>query len=107
MSKLQVLNETDFNNLIQNTDKPVVIDLFADWCAPCRMLAPAVEGLANDYAEKAVVAKVNVDENQNVAQQYNVMGIPTVLFFKNGKVADRVVGLVRQDELSNRLESIL
>lgn len=107
MSKLQVLNETDFNNLIQNTDKPVVIDLYADWCAPCRMLAPAVEGLADDYAEKAVVAKVNVDDNQNVARQYNVMGIPTVLFFKNGKLADRVVGLVRQDELSNRLESIL
>src|SRR6202047_2035581 len=80
--------------------QPVMVDFWADWCRPCHMLAPTVAEIANDYAGKLKVVKLNVDENVNSAGRYNIRGIPTLLIFKGGQVADQIVGAVPQEQIS-------
>lgn len=81
---------------VMDTDKPVLLDFWASWCAPCKMLSPAIEKLSQQYADKAVIGKVNIDEQRELAQQFGVMSIPSVFVIKNGKVIDTVVGLKPQ-----------
>ena len=80
--------------------QPVMVDFWADWCRPCHMLAPTVAEIANDYAGKLKVVKLNVDENVNSAGRYNIRGIPTLLIFKGGQVADQIVGAVPKEQIS-------
>jgi len=96
-----------FDTEVLQSDTPVLVDFWAPWCAPCRMIAPAVEDLADSYAGKAKVGKVNVDDNQAVAQRYNVMSIPTLLVFKDGKVVDQVVGAVNKEHIENMLQKVV
>ena len=80
-----------------------MVDFYADWCGPCRMVAPIVEELAGEYAGKVKIGKINVDENPNTAKQYNVMSIPTILFIKGGKVVDQVIGALPKASLQQKL----
>ena len=83
-----------------SNSQPVMVDFWADWCRPCHMLAPTVAEIANDYAGKLKVVKLNVDENVNSAGRYNIRGIPTLLIFKGGQVADQIVGAVPKEQIS-------
>lgn len=101
------VTDADFEALILKSDVPAVVDLWADWCGPCHMIAPSVEQLASAYDGRAVIAKLNVDENSNVPGRYGIMGIPTLLYFKDGKEVDRQVGVVGYPVLANKLEKLL
>lgn len=90
-----------------NSGKPVVVDLWAEWCGPCIKLGPAVEKLAEEFEDKAIVGKLNVDENDEISTENRVRNIPTVLFFKDGELKDRTVGLVSFDELRSKLEALI
>lgn len=89
-----------------STEQPVMIDFWAEWCGPCRMVGPSVEEVSKDFAGKAVVGKVNVDHNPNTAAEYGIRNIPTILFFKDGKVVDKVVGVVPKEQLMQKLEAL-
>jgi len=92
---------------IMNGDKPVVVDFWAEWCGPCKMIAPAIEDLAREYEGKAVIGKMNVDENDEVAGEYGIRSIPTVLFFKNGVLKDKHIGAATKNLLEEKLKAIL
>lgn len=106
MKALKV-TDSSFSDSILNSDKPALVDFWATWCGPCIRIAPVIEALAEEYSDRAVVAKLDVDENQATAQQYGVMSIPTLLFFKNGQVVDKLVGAANKKVLSDKLEAIL
>jgi thioredoxin 1 len=100
---IQHLTDANFQSII-NGGKPVFIDFWAAWCGPCRMIAPIVEELAPSYQEKAVIAKMDVDQNPNVPQQLGVTSIPTLMMFKNGKLVDRAVGAMPRGELQKFID---
>ena len=100
------IKDSNFEEII-NTDKPVLVDFWAEWCGPCKMIGPVVEELAKDYDGKAVVGKVNVDENQALSQKFGVRSIPTLLVFKNGELVDKQVGAVPKAALQSKLEAQL
>jgi thioredoxin 1 len=104
MGKTLELNDSNFDQAI-NSDKPVLVDFWAEWCGPCKMIGPVVEELARDYEGKAVVAKLNVDENPQVTARFGVRSIPTLLVFKNGQVVDKQVGAVPKSVLSQKLQA--
>lgn len=85
----------------------VMVDFWAVWCGPCRMIAPTIEELAKEYAGKIKVAKLNTDENQDIASKYKIMGIPTIMFFKNGERVDQIVGAVPKGQLKTKIDSLL
>jgi thioredoxin 1 len=101
------ITDGNFEELVMQSDKPVLIDFWAVWCGPCRMIAPFVEEMAKEYDGKAVIGKVDVDSNPGVAAQFGIRNIPTVLFVKNGQVADKQVGACPKQVLVNKLNALL
>jgi thioredoxin 1 len=101
--KVQHLTDGNFDSTIQGSAVPVLVDFWAEWCAPCRRLSPTVDAVAAELEGKLLVAKVNVDENPVTPGRFGVRGIPTLILFKGGKIVDQVVGLVSKDELKQIL----
>ncbi|HOW10681.1 MAG TPA: thioredoxin [Bacteroidales bacterium] len=101
------VNDTNFEEIVLKADKPVMVDFWAEWCGPCRMIAPYVEEISREYEGKAVVAKCDVDNSPGVAAKFNIRTIPTVLFFKNGAVADKQIGAVSKVNFVNKLTRLL
>lgn len=97
--------DSNFEELALKSDKPVIIDFWAEWCGPCRMVSPIVEQIATEYEGKAVIGKLNVDHNPNVSAQFGIRNIPTILFMKDGKVVDKQVGAVPKGVLVEKLEA--
>lgn len=107
MSEIILLSEQNWETEITNSDLPVVVDFWAEWCAPCRMMAPILEEIKREYQGKIKVGKLNVDENSTIAGQYRIMGIPTLLFFRSGKIVDKVVGIVSRKTLDDKIGKLL
>ena len=101
------ITDDSFEKEVLQADQPVLVDFWAAWCGPCRMIAPTVEALAKEYAGKAKVAKVNVDENNLTPAKYNIRGIPTLLLFKDGQVREQIVGAAGRDAIENMLKKHL
>lgn len=103
------LEATDgnFEELVLQSDKPVIVDFWAEWCGPCRMVGPIVEEIGTEYEGRAVTTKLDVDSNPGVTQKYGIRNIPTILFFKNGEVVDKQVGAVPKSTLVNKLEALM
>lgn len=98
------VSDSSFEKDVLQSDKPVLVDFWAAWCAPCRMLTPTVEAVAEKYAEAARVVKINVDENPSVSQRYGIKGIPTLILFKGGKEEERVVGATSKEAISRMID---
>ncbi|MDE3181607.1 MAG: thioredoxin [Acidobacteriota bacterium] len=96
--------DQNFEEQVLKSPKPVLVDFWAPWCAPCRMMGPTVEALAKDYADRAVIGKLNVDDNQAVAGRYNIRGIPSLLLFKGGEVREQVVGATSKDVITKLID---
>ena len=103
----QDVNDSNFDEIVINSDKVVLVDFWAEWCGPCRMITPIVEDISKEYADRVVVAKCDVDESPGVAARFGIRNIPTVLFFKDGKVADKQVGAVPKANFVNKLKGLL
>ena len=101
------LTDNNFEELVLKSDKPVMVDFWAEWCGPCRMVGPVVEELGKEYDGKAVVGKLNVDHNPGISMKYGIRSIPTILFLKNGEVVDRSVGAVPKSQLAGKLDGQL
>ena len=101
------INEQNYTELVENSGKPVMLDFWAVWCGPCRTIAPYVEEIYNEYKDKAIVGKVDVDESNEISIKYGIRNIPTVVYIKNGEVVDKVVGAVSKDTLKAKLEALL
>lgn len=99
--------DANFEELVLKSDKPVIVDLWAVWCGPCKMVGPIIDEIHEEYKEKAVIGKLDVDGNPSVTAQFGVRNIPTVLFFKNGEVVDKQVGAVPKAVLVSKLEALL
>lgn len=101
------ITDANFEEVVMNSDKPVVVDFWAEWCGPCRMIGPVIEEMSSEYEGKAIIGKVNVDENPGVSAKFGVRNIPTILFVKNGEIADKSVGAVPKAQLTAKLDAIL
>jgi thioredoxin 1 len=102
--KIQTLTYANFEQTVNHTPQPILVDFWAEWCSPCRRLAPTVDELANDYNGRVVVAKMNVDENPATPMRFSIRGIPTLLLFKGGQLVEQVVGLADKDSLKKMID---
>ena len=100
------IDESNFEREVTQSDKPVLVDFWADWCGPCKMIAPILDEIAKEKAGAVKVGKVNVDQNQSLSFKFNIRAIPTMLFFKNGQVRDQVTGMTSKKDLLGRLEAL-
>ena len=100
------LDESNFDREVTQDGKPVIVDFWAEWCGPCKMIAPLLDEIAREKAGSLKVAKVNVDENQSLSLKYNIRAIPALLFFKNGQLRDQVTGVTSKKDLLNRIEAL-
>lgn len=107
MAAVKHVSEQDFQNEVLSSSSPVLVDYWAEWCGPCRMIAPVLEEAAKDFDGRLTVAKVNVDENQQIAAKYGIRGIPTLMLFKNGAVVGSKVGALSKSQLVAFIESNL
>ena len=101
------ITDGDFDQTVLQADTPVLVDFWAEWCGPCRMVAPAIEGLADEYSGRVAVGKLNIDENPNTQTKYGVRSIPTLLLFKDGEVVEATVGVLGKDQLAELLDKHL
>lgn len=101
------VNDDDFERVVLKSDIPVLVDFWAPWCGPCRMVAPIVEQIAHEYAGRLVVAKVNTDNNRKTASDYKIMGIPTLILFNKGKILERITGAVPKEHLDGVIRKYL
>ncbi len=101
------VTDANFEELVLNSDKPVLVDFWAEWCGPCRMVTPIVKELAEEYGDKAVITKMDVDSNPGTSVKFGIRNIPTILFFKNGEVVDKQVGAVPKTILASKLDALL
>jgi len=104
--KTIAINETTFETEVLQSDKPTLVDLWAPWCGPCRLIAPLVDEIAEENGERFKIAKLNIDDNPQIAQRFDVRSIPMLLFFKDGELRDQVVGTVPKSALLARLEAL-
>ena len=105
--KLQEVNDQNFEQEVLSSTTPVLVDFWAAWCAPCRMIAPTIEQVADQYSGRAKVVKLNVDENSSTSAKYNIRGIPTLLLFKEGVIKDQIVGASSKDAITKMIENHL
>lgn len=101
------INDLNFEEQVTGSQKPVIVDFWATWCGPCRMISPIVDELADKYEGKVLIAKCNVDENTEVPMKYGIRNIPTLLFFKNGEMVDRLVGAVSKTDIENKINLLI
>ena len=107
MSKTIVLNDDNFESEVLNSEIPVLVDFWAEWCGPCRALAPVIEEIAEDYSGELKVGKLNVDENPGAPSAYDVRSIPTLIVFKDGAVLDRIVGALPRNHIADLVDSVV
>ena len=100
------LTESNFDHEINQNDKPVLVDFWAEWCGPCKLIAPLIDEIAREKNGSVTVGKVNIDENQNLSFKFNIRAIPTLLIFKNGQVRDQVTGMTSKKDLLSRIEAL-
>lgn len=107
MSKPVAVTDDTFEVEVIQSDKPVIVDFWATWCGPCKMIAPILEEIASEYSDQVKVAKLDVDTNNQTAGRYGIMSIPSLLFFKKGEEVDRVIGAIPKSQLTARLDKVL
>jgi len=107
MSNVVNVNDQNFEQEVLNSSVPVLVDFAAEWCGPCKRLAPVIDELAGDFNGKALIARLDVDESQESASKFSIMSVPTLIFFKEGKPVDQVVGLVPKQSLADKLNALL
>ena len=100
------LDESNFEREVTHSDQPVIVDFWAEWCGPCKMIAPLLDEIAKEKGDAVKVAKVNVDQNQSLSFKYNIRAIPSLLFFKNGQVCDQVTGMTSKKDLLGRIDAL-
>ena len=101
------VNEENFDSVVMNSDKPVLVDFWAEWCGPCKMLTPTIEALAEEYKDTSSIVKINVDDSPAIATKYGIRSIPSILLFNNGDIVEQRVGAVSKDELAGMLDKII